>query len=42
MINYYTHPENNAEPIEMVHHKGVAETGREECVKLITILIFES
>jgi len=35
-------PENNAEPIEMGHQKGVAETGREECVKLITVLTLES
>ena len=42
MINHYTHPENNEEPIKMGHHKGVVETGREDCVKLITVLTLES
>jgi len=42
MINHYTHPENNAEPIKMGYYKGVVEIGREDCVKLITILTLES
>jgi hypothetical protein len=42
MINHNKHLENNEEPIKMGHHKVGAETGREDCVKLITILTPES
>jgi hypothetical protein len=39
LINHDTHPENNEEPIKIGHHK--VETGREDCVKLFTILTLE-
>ena len=38
--HHYTNPENNVEP--MGHHKRVLQTGREDFVKLITIMNIES